>query len=106
MVGDRINARAQRDAGTTGYSVREICRLVGISARQLGYWRLIGVVAPRVERRGAKTFYRYTEQDIRLLREVARLTAIGLPISKAVEWVRSGRGAAPIPAAPAGGSRR
>ena len=46
-MGDRMNARAQRDAGTTGYSVREMCRLVGISARQLGYWRLIGVVAPR-----------------------------------------------------------
>jgi len=74
-----MNARAQRNAGTTGYSVREICRLVGISARQLGYWRLIGAVAPRVERHGAKTFYRYTDKDLRLLREVARLTAIGLP---------------------------
>lgn len=100
-----MNARAQRDAGTTGYSVREMCRLVGISARQLGYWRLIGVVAPRVERHGAKTFYRYTEQDLRLLREVVRLTALGLPISKAVEWVRSGRSAAPYPAAPAGEPR-
>lgn len=99
-----MNARAQRDADTTGYPVREICRLVGISARQLGYWRLIGVVAPRVERHGAKTFYRYTERDLRLLREVARLTAIGLPISKAVEWVRSGRGAAPVPAGLAGGT--
>jgi DNA-binding transcriptional MerR regulator len=100
-----MNERAQRDAGTTGYSVREICRLVGISARQLGYWRLIGAVAPRVERHGAKTFYRYTDKDLRLLREVARLTAIGLPISKAVEWVRSGRSAAPDPAEPAGEPR-
>lgn len=100
-----MNGRARRGADTKEYPVREICRLVGISARQLGYWRLIGVVAPRVERHGAKTFYRYTEQDLRLLREVARLTAIGLPISKAVEWVRSGRSAAPVPASPAGEPR-
>lgn len=98
-----MNGRARRDAGD--YSAREMCRLVGISARQLGYWRLIGAVAPRVERHGAKTFYRYTEKDVRLLREVTRLTAIGLPISKAVEWVRSGRGAVPAPAATGKGGR-
>ncbi len=94
-----MRKRRRSATGHQGYSGREVCGAVGISARQLGYWRLIGVVDPAVERHGAKTFYRYTETDLTVLRAVVRLTAIGLPVSKAVEWVRSSRPGAPAPLA-------
>lgn len=68
---------------------------MGISARQLGYWRLIGVVSPVVEHRGAKVFYRYGHADVQRLKEVARLTAVGFPVSKAVKWIENG--GEPIP---------
>ena len=86
-----MNIRRSDNTNVKVYSGREICRSIGISARQLGYWRLIGVVSPTVERRGAKTFYRYADADVKVLREVARLTSIGLPVSRAVVLVRSGK---------------
>lgn len=84
------------EAGRTAYTVREVCRAVGISARQLGYWRLIGVVSPVVEHRGAKVFYRYGHADVQRLKDVARLTAVGFPVSKAVEWIERGGETQPL----------
>ena len=64
--------------------------MLEISARQLGYWRLIGVVKPLKQIRGSKVFHRYSEKDLRTLKEVRRLTARGYFVSKAAQRVRMG----------------
>lgn len=64
--------------------------MLGISARQLGYWRLIGVVKPRKKIRGSKVFHFYSEKDLEILKEVRGLTARGYFVSKAAQRVRTG----------------
>jgi|SRR3990172_2347110 len=71
------------------YSPKEICQMLRISARQLGYWRLIGVVKPQKKVRGSKVFHRYSEKDLKILKEVRELTAKGYFVSKAAEQVRT-----------------
>jgi DNA-binding transcriptional MerR regulator len=70
------------------YSAKEICEKVGISARQLEYWSLIGVVKPILEPHGAKMFKRYTECDLRVLIEVKSLTDEGVLVSRAAQRVK------------------
>jgi diguanylate cyclase (GGDEF)-like protein len=74
------------------YSPKEICQMLQISARQLGYWRLIGVVKPRKKVRGSKVFHDYSEKDLKILKEVRELTAQGYFVSKAAQHVKSGLG--------------
>ncbi len=64
--------------------------MLEISARQLGYWRLIGVVKPRKQVRGFKVFHYYSEKDLNILKEVRGLTARGYFVSKAAQRVRTG----------------
>ena len=70
------------------YGAKEICRLVGISHRQLDYWVLIGVVNPYLERHGAKLFRRFSQQDVQMLQQVKQLIDEGVVISRAAERVR------------------
>jgi diguanylate cyclase (GGDEF)-like protein len=72
------------------YRPNEICRMLEISARQLGYWRLIGVVKPFKQLRGSRVFHYYSEKDLSILKEVRGLTARGYFVSKAAERVRLG----------------
>jgi DNA-binding transcriptional MerR regulator len=72
------------------YRPKEICQKLEISARQLGYWRLIGVVKPRKQVRGSKTFHAYSEKDLNILKEVRGLTARGYFVSKAAQHVKRG----------------
>ena len=62
--------------------------LVGISARQLEYWVLIGVVAPKLERHGAKVFKKFSRKDLELLQQVKGLTDEGVLVSRAADKVR------------------
>ena len=82
------NGTTGRPAADYPYGAKEICRLVGISHRQLDYWVLIGVVKPYQERHGAKLFRRFSEQDLRLLQRIKQLTDEGVVISRAAERVR------------------
>lgn len=70
------------------YGPKEICKLASITTRQLGYWKLIGVVKPHEERRGSKTFHRYSEYDLEVLRAVKRLTEQGYLVSKAAAKIK------------------
>ena len=72
------------------YRPKEICQKLEISARQLGYWRLIGVVKPRKQVRGSKVFHYYSEKDLSILKEVRGLTARGYFVSKAAQHVKRG----------------
>jgi DNA-binding transcriptional MerR regulator len=70
------------------FGTKEICDLVGISARQLEYWVLIGVVAPKLERHGAKVFKKFSRKDLELLQQVKGLTDEGVLVSRAADKVR------------------
>lgn len=70
------------------YGPKAVCRSVGISQRQLGYWTLIGVIKPTKQAHGSKTFNRYTDQDLETLRRVKELTEEGFFVSKAAEKVQ------------------
>jgi len=75
--------------GKKTYSPKEICRQAKISARQLGYWKLIGIVRPGQELHGTRIFYRYTERDLELLQAVQKLTEQGYLVSKAAERIKA-----------------
>ncbi|HTN42417.1 MAG TPA: MerR family transcriptional regulator [Nitrospiria bacterium] len=75
--------------GKKTYSPKEICRQAKISARQLGYWKLIGIVRPGQELHGTRIFYRYTDRDLELLQAVQKLTEQGYLVSKAAEKIKA-----------------
>lgn len=72
------------------YGPKAVCRSVGISQRQLGYWSLIGVIKPKKQTRGSKILNRYTDDDIETLKKVKKLTDEGFFVSKAAEKVYKG----------------
>ncbi|HEY5593664.1 MAG TPA: MerR family transcriptional regulator [Nitrospiria bacterium] len=71
------------------YSPKEVCQMANISARQLGYWKLIGIIRPGQELHGSRMFYRYTERDLDLLKAVQKLTEQGYLVSKAADKIKS-----------------
>ncbi len=72
----------------TLYGANEVCKRVGLSARQLEYWVLIGVVKPASEQHGSKSFRRFTEQDVRVLKQVKAMTDEGFLVSRAAQKIR------------------
>ena len=74
--------------GALMYGTKEVCDRVGVSARQLEYWVLIGVVQPIMEPHGSKVFKKFTEEDVRILKEVKTLTDEGVLVSRAAQKVR------------------
>jgi DNA-binding transcriptional MerR regulator len=71
------------------YGAKEICQLADISLRQLGYWKLIGVINPREEVRENKAFYRYSERDLQILKAIKRLTKEGYLVSRAAARIQA-----------------
>ncbi len=71
------------------FGAKEICTLADISLRQLGYWKLIGIINPREEVRENKVFYRYSDRDLQVLKAIKRLTKEGYLVSKAAERIKS-----------------
>lgn len=71
------------------YGAKEICQLADISLRQLGYWKLIGVIKPREEVRENKAFYRYSERDLQILKAIKRLTKEGYLVSRAAARIQA-----------------
>jgi DNA-binding transcriptional MerR regulator len=77
-----------RMTGTEAYGSSEVCKIIGISHRQLEYWILIGVVTPMTDQRGAKNFKRFTEDDLWILKQVKELTDEGYLVSRAIEKLK------------------
>jgi len=71
------------------FSPKEVCQLAKISARQLGYWKLIGIVRPSHDLRGSRMFYRYSETDLNLLIAVQKMTEQGYLVSKAADKIKA-----------------
>src|SRR2546425_1842994 len=82
-----------------GYRVPDVCRIVGISYRQLDYWARTGLVVPSVrDASGSGTQRLYSFRDIVVLKVVKRLLDAGVSlqnIRKAIETLRS-RGVADL----------
>ena len=72
---------------------KSVCQKVGISVRQLEYWVLIGVVKPKTEPHGTKSFKKYSEEDIYFLKRVKILTDEGVLVSRAAEKLKRSHGA-------------
>ena len=76
-----------------GYRVPDVCRIVGISYRQLDYWTRTGLIRPSVrDARGSGTQRLYSFQDLALLRIIKKLLDTGVSLQqvrKAIGTLRS-----------------
>ena len=76
-----------------GYRVPEVCKIVGITYRQLDYWARTGLVTPSVrDASGSGTQRLYSFQDLVTLRVIKNLLDTGVSLQrvrKAVEHLES-----------------
>jgi DNA-binding transcriptional MerR regulator len=79
-------------ADSEGYRVPEVCKVVGISYRQLDYWARTGLVTPSVRDAGGSGTQRlYSFRDLVELRVIKKLLDTGVSlqnIRKAVAYLR------------------
>lgn len=75
-----------------GYRVPDVCKVVGISYRQLDYWARTGLVTPSIrEAEGSGTQRLYSFQDLVQLRVIKQLIETGVSLQKirqAVAYLR------------------
>ncbi|MDX2456297.1 MAG: MerR family transcriptional regulator [Gammaproteobacteria bacterium] len=70
-----------------GFSTRQVCRITGLSARQLGYWRKTGLISPAMETRGGHA--RYSFIDLISLKTASRLIDAGVSVQRIRQCLRS-----------------
>lgn len=79
-------------AEAEGYRVPDVCRIVGISYRQLDYWARTELLTPSVKEAGGSGTQRlYSFQDLVQLRVIKQLLDTGVSLQKirqAVEFLR------------------
>jgi DNA-binding transcriptional MerR regulator len=79
--------------GEEGYRVPDVCRIVGISYRQLDYWTRTGLVRPSIrDAQGSGTQRLYSFQDLALLKIIKKLLDTGVSLQqvrKAIGTLRS-----------------
>jgi len=82
-----------------GYRVPEVCRVVGISYRQLDYWARTGLVTPSVRAAGGSGTQRlYSFHDLVQLKVIKKLSDTGVSLQrvrKAIVFLRQHMKAAP-----------
>lgn len=75
-----------------GYRVPDVCRVVGITYRQLDYWARTGLVSPSIREAGGSGTQRlYAFEDLVQLRVIKRLLDAGISlrsIRKAIVYLR------------------
>ena len=72
-----------QDRETAGYRAPQVCKVVGISYRQLDYWARTGLITPSVQRAsGSGTQRLYSFSDIVQLKVVKRLLDAGMSLKK------------------------
>ena len=80
---------------TNGYRVPDVCRVVGISYRQLDYWARTELVTPSIREAGGSGTQRlYSFQDMLVLRVIKKLLEAGVglqQIRKAVDYLRESK---------------
>lgn len=80
------------DEGPMGYRGPHVCKVVGISYRQLDYWTTTELVKPSIrDADGSGTQRLYSFEDIVQLKVVKRLLDAGISLQrvrKALDWMR------------------
>lgn len=80
------------DEGPAGYRGPQVCKVVGITYRQLDYWTTTELIKPSIRNAdGSGTQRLYSFEDIVQLKVVKRLLDAGISlqqIRKALEWMR------------------
>jgi len=78
-----------------GYRVPVVCKVVGISYRQLDYWARTGLVTPSVREAGGSGTQRvYSFQDLVVLKVIKKLADAGVSLQrvrKAIAYLRQSR---------------
>jgi DNA-binding transcriptional MerR regulator len=83
---------ASTSVNTNGYRVPEVCKVVGITYRQLDYWARTGLVTPSIREAGGSGTQRlYSFQDLVLLRLIKNLLDTGISLQQirtAIDYLR------------------
>jgi DNA-binding transcriptional MerR regulator len=70
-------------AEAEGYRVPQVCKIVGISYRQLDYWARTGLVTPSVREAGGSGTQRlYSFQDLVQLKVIRKLIDAGISLQR------------------------
>jgi DNA-binding transcriptional MerR regulator len=79
-------------ADAEGYRVPEVCKIVGISYRQLDYWARTGLVTPSVREAGGSGTQRlYSFRDLVQLKVIRKLIDAGISLQrvrKAIQFLQ------------------
>lgn len=59
------------------FSTHAVCKMVGVSYRQLDYWDRAGIISPAQKARGSGTKRRYTASDVRRVLIIKQLMVGG-----------------------------
>ena len=70
-----------------GFSTRQVCRITGLSARQLGYWRKTGLLSPAQHTPGGHARYSFT--DLVALKTASRLIHSGVSVQRIRQCLQS-----------------
>jgi DNA-binding transcriptional MerR regulator len=96
LSGESVNAEVVGDVTLDGFRGPQVCRLVGISYRQLDYWARTGLLTPSVaSARGSGTQRLYSYKDVLEIKVIKRLLDAGVSLKiarKAVECLRDAIG--------------
>jgi DNA-binding transcriptional MerR regulator len=84
-------------AGEAGYGGPQVCKLIGITYRQLDYWARTGLLRPSVaDARGSGTKRLYSYRDLLELKVIKQLLDAGVSLQsarRAVDCLRQNLGA-------------
>ncbi len=84
------------EATTAGFSGPQVCRLVGITYRQLDYWARTGLLTPSLATaKGSGSKRRYDYTDVLELKVIKKLLDAGVSLQRArraVDCLREGLG--------------
>lgn len=87
-----MSEKLRRAPSDQGYRVPEVCRIVGITYRQLDYWARTDLVTPSIrDARGSGTQRLYSFQDLVSLRVIKSLLDTGVSLQRvrrAVEYLQ------------------
>ena len=76
-----------------GYRVPDVCKIIGISYRQLDYWARTGLVRPSIkDAQGSGTQRQYSFQDLVVLKVIKSLLDAGVSLQsarRAIEYLRA-----------------
>lgn len=79
--------------GNKTYRGPEVCRVAGISYRQLDWWARTGLLTPSVAPGQGSGYQRlYSEDDLTLARSIRYLLDRGVSLQRIREWAERGEG--------------